>query len=116
MIRWGDIWVADLNPRQGTESGKVRPVLIIQNQDLLDIAHPSVIVLPLTTNLIDDAYPLRWRVSAQEKLSQDSDIMMDQVRSIDRQRLTQGPLAHLNESSMRTILKALCQLVNVSHA
>ena len=64
----GEIWLANLNPGRGTEPGKVRPVLLLQNQALLDAEHPSTLVIPLTTNLVDDAEPLRLRVVAQGSL------------------------------------------------
>jgi mRNA interferase MazF len=64
MLRRGEIWLANLNPRRGTEPGKTRPVLIVQAQTLIDAGHPSTLIVPLTTNLIDDAEPLRIRVHA----------------------------------------------------
>ena len=36
----GEVWVADLNPRRGTEPGQTRPVLIVQAQALLDAGRP----------------------------------------------------------------------------
>jgi mRNA interferase MazF len=65
-LKQGEIWLANLNPSRGTEPGKMRPVLIVQNQILLNIAHPSTLIIPLTTNLVDDALPLRVRVKAQD--------------------------------------------------
>ena len=56
------------------EPGKPRPVLIVQTQALLDAEHPSSAVIPLTTNLIDDAAPLRIRIPAAELLPRDSDL------------------------------------------
>lgn len=69
----GEVWIANLNPRRGTEPGKTRPVLIVQAQALIDAGHPSTLVVPLTTNIIEDAEPLRIRVAARSLLSQDSD-------------------------------------------
>jgi len=46
-----EIWLADLNPQIGTETGKVRPVLVIQTDLLNQIPHLSTIVCPLTTNI-----------------------------------------------------------------
>jgi mRNA interferase MazF len=57
MLRRGEIWWANLNPGGGTEPGKSRPVLILQNEALLEARHPSTIVVPLTTNLVEDAGP-----------------------------------------------------------
>jgi mRNA-degrading endonuclease toxin of MazEF toxin-antitoxin module/predicted transcriptional regulator len=68
MRKRGEIWLADLNPRRGTEPGKTRPVLIVQAQALLDAGHPSTLIIPLTTQRIDDAEPLRLRIAAQGKL------------------------------------------------
>ena len=72
-LEHGAVWLADLNPRRGTEPGKTRPVLIIQNQALLDAGHPSTLVIPLTTRLIEDAEPLRLRLSARDRLERDSE-------------------------------------------
>ncbi len=92
MRERGEIWLANLNPGRGTEPGKTRPVLIVQSQALLDIEHPSTLVVPLTTRLIEDTAPLRLRVAAGGDLLKDSDLLLDQVRAIDNQRLVKGPL------------------------
>ena len=92
MYNRGEIWLANLNPGRGTESGKIRPVLIIQCQELLDAFHPSTLIIPLTTNLIDAAKPLRLRIPAEKNLSQDSELLIDQIRAIDNKRLIDGPL------------------------
>ena len=49
-VKQFEVWIADLNPTIGTESGKVRPVIIVQT-DLLNEIHPSTIVCPITTNV-----------------------------------------------------------------
>jgi mRNA interferase MazF len=100
MPERGEIWLANLNPRRGTEAGKTRPVLIVQAQALLDVGHPSTIIVPLTTNTQDDAEPLRIRVTASGRLRQESDLLVDQIRAIDNRRLVQGPLARLSRALM----------------
>ncbi len=82
-----EIWIADLNPRFGTETGKTRPVVIIQT-DLLNGFHPSTIVCPITTNVIIDSTILRVHLEKNSaKLKEDCDIMTDQIRAIDNNRL-----------------------------
>lgn len=107
MRKRGEIWLADLSPRRGTEPGKTKPVLIVQAQALLDAGHPSTLIIPLTTQLVDDAEPLRIRIMAQGKLRKDSDLLLDQVRAIDNQRLTDGPLTRLAATQLRTVSHAL---------
>ena len=80
------IYVADLNPRFGTEPGKTRPVVVLQT-DLLNNEHPSTIVCPITTNVVPEASILRVHLSASEAgLRKDSDILVDQIRAIDNRR------------------------------
>lgn len=102
MRKRGEVWLADLNPRRGTEPGKTRPVLIVQAQALLDAEHPFTLIIPLTTQLIDEAEPLRLRVQAQGKLRKDSDLLVDQLRAIDNQRLIKGPLTPLHHHATPT--------------
>ena len=111
----GEIWLADLSPRNGSELGKKRPVLIIQNQVLLDIKHPSTLILPLTTNLIDNAEPLRIRINPQDKLTKHSDILVDQIRAIDNQRLCYGVLTVCNNDFMQKIYKSILEVLGTSY-
>lgn len=85
QIRQFEIWLADLNPRFGTEPGKKRPVVIVQT-DLLNLDHPSTIVCPLTTNVIQEIELLRVHLR-KNQLDKPSDILVDQVRAIDNKRL-----------------------------
>lgn len=110
-LNFAEIWLADLNPKSGTEPGKTRPVLIVQDQTLLDINHPSSIIIPLTTNLIDNAEPLRIRISPQDKLEKESDLLIDQIRAIDNRRLKQGPIAICDQQLMDKVHKAIFEVI-----
>lgn len=112
-LKQGEIWLANLNPSKGTEPGKTRPVLILQDQALLDIAHPSTLIIPLTTNLIENAHPLRVRVNAQGKLEKDSDLLIDQLRAIDNKRLMQGPLTVMMKDQLKNIYDAVCEVIGM---
>ncbi len=80
-IKQFEIWIADLNPRMGTEAGKIRPVIIVQT-DLLNREHPSTIVCPITTNVKLDSEILRVHLKKSKfGLKEDGDIMIDQVRN-----------------------------------
>ena len=113
IINHGEIWLANLNPTKGSEPGKTRPVLILQHQTLLDIQHPSTIIIPLTTQLIDNAEPLRCRIHAQDKLEKDSDLLIDQLRAIDNRRLLLGPLMRCNEITLNKIYSLITEGMGV---
>ena len=86
-IRQFEIWTADLNPRMGTEPGKIRPVMVVQT-DLLNDLHPSTLVCPITTRVQPEAEILRVHLKKSKfGLKQDCDIMIDKVCAIDNRRL-----------------------------
>ena len=109
----GDIWLANLNPRRGTEPGKTRPVLIVQAQALLDAGHPSTLIVPLTTRVVNNAEPLRVRVRASGGLPKDSDLLLDQLRAIDNVRLIRGPVLRLTPGALRAIDGALRDVLDL---
>ncbi len=87
-IRQYEIWLADLNPRIGTEPGKTRPVLVVQTNLLNKVPHPSTLVCPLTTRVSGKSELLRVHIkSGMANLHQDCDILIDQLRAIDNRRL-----------------------------
>ena len=113
MRKRGSVWLANLNPGRGTEPGKIRPVLIVQSQALLEADHPSTLIVPLTSRLIDDAEPLRLRLPAQAGLDKDSDLLFDQLRAIDNQRLIQGPLMQCPPEFMGRVDEALREVLDI---
>jgi mRNA interferase MazF len=84
-IKQFEIWLANLNPAKGTEPGKVRPVVIVQT-DLLNESHPSLIICPITTNVLPESELLRVHLN-KGQLEVLSDILVDQIRAIDKKRL-----------------------------
>src|SRR5687767_14022239 len=103
----GEVWVADFNPRRGTEPGKARPVLVVQSQALLDAEHPSTVVVPLTTRAVDQAEPLRIRVPASGRLRRASDLLIDQIRVLDNPRLVKGPMTRLSPKLLSQVSEAI---------
>ncbi len=88
-------------------------MLIVQAQALLSAGHPSTLVIPLTTNRVDDAEPLRIRVGAAARLRRDSDLLMDQLRAIDNRRLRKGPMARLSRALMARVDQALKEILDL---
>lgn len=105
-IRYGSLYTADLNPRRGTEAGKLRPVLVLQTNLLNAVGHPSTFVLPCTTKLTGDSI---LRVELPKGIAgntRDCEIMVDQGRAIDNVRFRKClgalPRGLLNEVQRKT--------------
>jgi mRNA interferase MazF len=84
-----EIWLANLDSRFGTETGKTSPVLVVQT-DFLNNVHPSTLICPITTNVKLESKILRVNIKkGTAKVKEDCDVMIDQLRAIDNKRLIQ---------------------------
>ena len=86
-IRHGDLHVADLNPRRGTEAGKLRPVVVLQTDLLNESAHPSTFVVPCTTQIVGESLLRVFLPRGIAGNTSDCEVMIDQNRAIDKQRI-----------------------------
>lgn len=108
----GDIVLANFNPqRQKEEVGKIRPAVVVSDDVLNDILD-LITVVPLTTNLIDDALPLRVRILKREKLDSDSDAMIENIRSISKKRVLEK-ISTLTSQEKILIDKGLISLLKI---
>ncbi|WP_456401428.1 type II toxin-antitoxin system PemK/MazF family toxin [Persephonella sp.] len=107
----GEIYLAKLNPTKGSELNKVRPVIIFQSAYLKDL--PTVIVIPLTTHLKDNWFPLRVRISKRGKLEKDSDAVIEQIRAIDKSRIIGNPIAFLSNDELKVIEEAVLFVLGI---
>jgi mRNA interferase MazF len=105
-MRRGEIWVGNLNPNRGSEAGRIRPVLILQADFLTEQGEPTVIVLPLTTQVRKSKEPLHVTIAARDRLQQDCQVMPEQPRTLDRNRLAGGPLTRLTPQEMGAVEKS----------
>jgi mRNA interferase MazF len=105
-IKKGHVYIADLNPRIGTEPGKIRPVVVVQT-DLLNGIHPSTVICPITTNVQPKTKYLRVHLTTGEGgLKAPSDILVDQIRAIDNRRLTQAT-GRISPRSLKRLMENL---------
>jgi len=83
----GSIVLVNFNPqKRSQEVGKTRPAIILSDSELNAILD-LITVIPLTTNLIDDAEPLRVRIPPRQNLKEPSDAMIEQIRSVAKSRI-----------------------------
>jgi mRNA interferase MazF len=106
MVRRGEIFYANLNPVLGSEQGGLRPVLIIQN-DIGNTYSPTTIVAAITSKIKRAKLPTHIEISAaQYKLEKDSVILLEQLRTIDKQRLKER-IARLDDRTMESVNEAI---------
>ncbi len=105
IVQRGDIFWANLDPTIGVEIKKTRPVVVVSN-NVINQRSQLVIVLPLTTNIahLSPSHVLIPR--GEGGLSQDSKVLTEQIRAMDKERLT-GKVGALSELFLRLIEQAI---------
>ncbi len=110
--RW-HVYVVDLEARVGTKPGKQRPCLAIQPDEFAEGGLDSTVVLPLTTHLTENAFPLRVRIRKGIcGLTRDSDLLIDQILAWDNSlfRRDLGPLPDALQTDVRAALRDFLDL------
>ena len=106
IVKRGDVYFADLSPVVGSEQGGVRPVLIIQN-DIGNRFSPTVVVAAITAQIQKAKLPTHVEIDAKKYgFDRDSVILLEQIRTIDKQRLT-DKITHLDEDMMANVNEAI---------
>lgn len=101
----GDVYMANLNPRRGSEQGGKRPVIIIQN-DTGNKYSPTVIIAAVTSSY-HKKKNLPTHVTLHSScLKNKSQVLLEQIRTIDKCRLMEK-MGRLNENDMQLIDDAL---------
>ena len=103
----GDIVIVNLYPKKGDEVGKIRPAVIISGNDENTILD-TVMLMPLSTDLIDNMHPYRLRISKRGELKEDSDILINQIRALSKTRIKEK-IAKLSDEEYSAIIQNLCK-------
>ena len=113
MIQRGEIWVANLNPTGGSEVGKTRPVLVIQADWLTAQGAPTVVIVPLSTQVRPELAPLRVTIPARDRLLKDCQAIPEKLRALDRRRFGAGPLARISEAELTLVEQRVSALLGL---
>lgn len=102
----GEIYLVNFDPTLGAEIRKTRPALVLQN-DIANRHSPITIVAAISSKVGDQLYPTEVLVAQPEGgLSVDSVVLLNQIRSIDRRRLTKR-LGAVRPATMAKVDRAM---------
>jgi len=106
IVKRGDVYFADLSPVVGSEQGGIRPVLIIQN-DIGNRFSPTVVVAAITAQIQKAKLPTHVEIDAKTYgFERNSVILLEQIRTIDKQRLT-DKITGLDDELMHKVNEAI---------
>ena len=103
-IKRGEIYFADLEPVIGSEQGGTRPVLILSNNT--GNHYSSTVIAAAITSQYKSKQPTHIDLTGFAGLPYDSTVLLEQVRTLDKQRLERC-YGRLDDSTMAEIDLAL---------
>lgn len=107
VLNKGDIVIVNLYPKKEDEVGKVRPAVILSGDDENSILD-TVNLMPLSTDLIENMEPYRLKIPARENLKKDSDILINQIRTLSKTRIKEK-IAKLTDDEYMKVVENLCK-------
>ena len=101
-IKRGDVILVNLDPVKGSEQGKIRPALIIQN-NVGNEYSPITIIAPITSKVFSREFPTNVQIKTKDSdLEKDSTILLNQIRAIDKSRIIKR-LKELDNNIMKKV-------------
>ena len=105
------MYLARLDPVKGAEVGKLRPVVILTDQSLLDVKPAHIFVCPLSGRSNPDYQALHVALPARDSLKVQSYALVEHCRSISIRRLQSDRLAKIEVDELNEIIRRLHRLV-----
>jgi mRNA interferase MazF len=107
ILTRGGVYLAKLNPAKTSEIGKVRPVVVLTSQTLLDVIPPLVFICPLSSQSYPEYKSLHLELAARDGLSVKSYALVEHCRAISMSRLIFPRIAQLTITEIEIILHRL---------
>jgi len=102
-VKRGDVLLVNLQPTQGSEIQKTRPCIVVSPDEMNSYLR-TFIVAPMTTG----DHPFPFRVSCRFK-SRSGYIVLDQIRTIDRERIVRR-LGRISPNTLNRVLLILQEM------
>lgn len=109
----GGVYLARLDPSKHAEVGKIRPVIILMGQFILDIQPVAVLVCPLSSQSYEGCSHLHVQLPPRDNLQKESFALVEHCRSISVKRLVEPRLAQLTSNELELIFTRLRHMCNM---
>ena len=111
LFQQGGVYLVRLDPAKGAEIGKLRPVVILTNQRLLNTEPPLIFICPLSSQSQPEFSALHIRIAARERLQKDSFALVEHCRSLSARRLQDDLLAKVSSDQLNKIVHKLGRMI-----
>jgi len=107
ILSKGGIYLAKLNPTKDFEIGKVRPVIVLGSQAILDAEPPVVFICPLSSKSHSDFASIHYPLGPRDNLEVSSFALLEHCRSIAISRIINPRLAAITLKEYKELLEGL---------
>ena len=105
------VYLARLDPVKGAEVGKLRPVVILTDQEILDVEPPVVFVCPLSSQSMQQFEALHLELAPRDGLRVTSYTLVEHCRSLSRKRILGERIAQLSSDEVEAVIHRLLRLI-----
>jgi mRNA interferase MazF len=113
ILTRGGVYLARLDPVKAAEIGKIRPIVVLTSQAILDIMPPALFICPLSSQSQPEFSSLHLKLPSRDSLEVISYALVEQCRSISIRRIIYPRLAQLTSKEIGLILHRLQRLVGL---
>ena len=113
ILTRGGVYLGKLNPAKHTEIGKIRPVIILNSQLILDSVPPIIFICPLSSQSQKEFSNLHYELSPRDKLRVKSYALIEHCRAISLNRIVYPRIGQLSKLELDNILNRLQRLVGL---
>jgi mRNA interferase MazF len=109
----GGVYLARLDPAKHVEIGKIRPVIILTGQFILNIQQLSVLICPLSSRSYEGCSHLHVHLPPRDRLQKESFALVEHCRSVSIKRLSEPRLTQLTSDELALIftrLRYMCDM------
>lgn len=113
ILSRGGVYLARLDPAKHVEVGKIRPVVVLTAQQILNINPPVIFICPLSSRSNPETSALHVEFSPRDNLHAVSYALVEHCRAITIQRILHPRLAQLTTDEIDSILHRLQRMLGV---
>ncbi|MBY0544060.1 MAG: type II toxin-antitoxin system PemK/MazF family toxin [Gammaproteobacteria bacterium] len=111
ILTRGGVYLARLDPVKHNEVGKIRPIVVLTSQRILDAGVSLLFVCPLSSQSHPKFSHLHVEIPIRDQLQVVSYALVEHCRSITVQRLVQPRIAQLTPQELNAITRHLQLLI-----
>lgn len=113
IITQGGVYLAKLDPVKKREIGKIRPIIILTAQAILDAGVSLLFICPLSSQSYPTFANLHVELPARDQLQVTSYALVEHCRAITLERLTGSRIAQITSEELRMITHRLQRLIGL---